>query len=321
MMEEKSVRQLKINKEFKNLIRPLLHREFLQLEANILADGCRDPIITWQGYIVDGHNRYEICTRHQVPFAVIEMDFPCKEAAIAWICANQLGRRNITEETRKFLIGMQYESEKVVNTKTNNHGHNQYTDQEDLVDYPSEVPAYAAKARHRTAARIASENHVSPGTVQKYALFSKALETIGSKEPDLVSKILSGRYKISHNGIIDMANMTADELKRLNQKFNRNASTYFPYSQSRSVLGVGEGTEGAMPAIGGIKEMPAYDPDSGVTELSLTIPSWIGSIDRIRKNVNLTNISPATRAKTIEALEKLSDTIESMLSAIEEAQP
>lgn len=320
-MEEKSVRQLKINKEFKNLIRPLLHREFLQLEANILADGCRDPIITWKGYIVDGHNRYEICTRHQVPFAVFEMDFPCKEAAIAWICANQLGRRNITEETRKFLIGMQYESEKVVNSMHNNQGHNQYTEPEDLVDYPPETPSYSARARHRTAARIASENHVSPGTVQKYALFSKALETIGAKEPDLVSKILSGRYKISHNGIMDMANMTADELKRLNQKFNRNASTYFPYSQSRSVMGVGDVTDGTMPTIGGIKEMPAYDPDSGVTELGLTIPSWIGSIDRIRKNVNLTNISPTTRKKTVEALEKLRNTVDDMLLAIEEAKP
>jgi len=320
-MEAKSVRQLKINKEFKNLIRPLLHRELVQLEANILADGCRDPIITWNGFIVDGHNRYEICTRHQVPFAVLEMDFSCKEAAIAWICANQLGRRNITDETRKFLIGRQYESEKIVNSMCNSQGHNQYTEPDDLVEYPPETPSYSARARHRTAARIAAENHVSPGTVQKYALFSKALETIGSKEPDLVSKILSGRYKISHNGIMEMANMTADELKRLNQKFNRNASAYFPYSQSRSVLGVGEGSEGAVPTIGGIKEMPAYDPDSGVTELSLTIPSWIGSIDRIRKNVNLTNISPATRAKTIEALEKLSDVIEDMLSAIEEATP
>jgi len=319
-MAEKSIRTLKINKEFKNLIRPLLHREFLQLEANILADGCRDPIITWNGYIIDGHNRYEICTRHQVPFAVLEMEFPCKEAAIAWICANQLGRRNITEETRKFLIGTQYEAEKVVNNSHNAQGHNQYTDKDDLVEYPPEVVPYSVRARHRTATRIAADNHISPGTVQKYALFSKALEAIGSKEPDLVTKILSGRYKISHSGIMDMASMSAEDLKKLNQKFNRNSNPFFPYSQSRSALG-GENADGVIPVIGGIKEMPAYDPDSGVTELSLTIPSWIGSIDRIRKNANLTNISPTARAKTIEALEKLSETIENMLLAIEEAQP
>ena len=51
------------------------------------------------------------------PFSVEEMEFECKEEVIAWICANQLGRRNLTEETRKYLIGIQYESEKIVNSK------------------------------------------------------------------------------------------------------------------------------------------------------------------------------------------------------------
>ena len=64
---------IKIKKEFKNLIRPLHRQEFLQLEENILRDGCLNPIITWNGFIVDGHNRYEICTKHNVEFNVVEM--------------------------------------------------------------------------------------------------------------------------------------------------------------------------------------------------------------------------------------------------------
>ena len=57
-MEEKALRQLQIDPHFKNLIRPLQRKEYLQLEQNILADGCRDPLIVWNGVIVDGHNRY-----------------------------------------------------------------------------------------------------------------------------------------------------------------------------------------------------------------------------------------------------------------------
>ena len=125
-MAEKSLRPLKIEPQFKNLIRPLQRKEYLQLEQNILSEGCRDPIILWNGVIVDGHNRYEICMRHQIPFAVIEMDFACKAEAIAWICANQLGRRNISEETRKFLIGKQFEAEKLAGTIKNPNGNNQY---------------------------------------------------------------------------------------------------------------------------------------------------------------------------------------------------
>ena len=72
---DKQLRELKIDKEFRSLIRPLNKHEYLQLEANIMADGCREPIVTWNGFIVDGHNRYEICLKHYIPFATEEIDF------------------------------------------------------------------------------------------------------------------------------------------------------------------------------------------------------------------------------------------------------
>ena len=111
-MTEKAFRQLNIDPEFKNLIRPLRREEYRQLELNLVMEGCREDIIAWNDTIVDGHNRYEICNKMRIPYGVKELDFPSRDAAIAWICANQLGRRNISEETRKYLIGKQYEAEK-----------------------------------------------------------------------------------------------------------------------------------------------------------------------------------------------------------------
>ena len=111
------IRKLKIDENFRNLKRPLFPQEYKKLEENLIANGCIDPIITWNGYIIDGHNRYEICMRHGIPYRSEEMDFDYREEVIAWICAKQLKRRNLTDETRKFLIGMQYESEKIVNAK------------------------------------------------------------------------------------------------------------------------------------------------------------------------------------------------------------
>ena len=89
---------LEVDPEFKALIRPLRKDEYLQLEVNLSIDGCRDPIITWNNIIIDGHNRYEICNRLHIPYAVREMPFENREQAIVWICNNQLGRRNITEQ-------------------------------------------------------------------------------------------------------------------------------------------------------------------------------------------------------------------------------
>ena len=48
---------------------------------------------------------------------IVHKEFESREDAKAWICANQLGRRNITPEYRKYLIGMQYDLEKCVQRK------------------------------------------------------------------------------------------------------------------------------------------------------------------------------------------------------------
>ena len=309
-------RVLKIKKEFKNLIRPLHRQEFLQLEENILRDGCLNPIIIWNGFIVDGHNRYEICSKHHVNFDVVEMDFECDEEVIAWICSNQLGRRNISDETRKFLIGMQYESEKVVNQRKNPTGSNQYDDNDDLAPGDLEEEPYSLRSGHRTAHRIGEENHVSAGTVLKYAQYTRALEVIGAKEPELVPKILSGRYKISHKNIIQMASLSPEELKTVNRHLNRSKNPYFQYNQSRTVLSNNIPTAPLPPPK--IKEMPAFDPDAEVTELTLTIPTWCSSIKRTRNNANLGIISQTAREKLTAALLSLKETVSEMLLLIKE---
>ena len=54
---------IKIDPEFKSLLAPLSPEEYNQLQANIEADGCREPLVIWKGedILVDGHNRLEIC--------------------------------------------------------------------------------------------------------------------------------------------------------------------------------------------------------------------------------------------------------------------
>lgn len=68
---DKGFAVLEIDPEFKTLIRPLRKDEYLQLEVNLAVDGCREPIITWNNIIIDGHNRYEICNRLHIPYRQI----------------------------------------------------------------------------------------------------------------------------------------------------------------------------------------------------------------------------------------------------------
>lgn len=65
---------VRIDKEFKSLIPPLGAEELSQLRENIKRDGCRDSLVVWDGLLLDGHNRLEICERHAIPYNTIEID-------------------------------------------------------------------------------------------------------------------------------------------------------------------------------------------------------------------------------------------------------
>ena len=290
------------------------------LEQNLLDDGCREPLTVWNGTIVDGHNRYEICRRLGIPFEVREHHFETREEAIIWICTNQLGRRNISDETRKYLIGKRYEAEKVMCSKRNQNGWNQYRKREETGDLPYEVfdPNGSAE-RIRTSYRLGEEYHLAHGTVEKYGTYSKAIDQIARKEPSMLPKILSGRYKISHDNVVALSRMSASEVRRFGKsmKAMKKASPFIPYGVSRSQISRIAPPE--TPTIQtAIKNMPEYDPDAEITGLTLTIPSWANSINRTKSNTDLSCISLKARMSLEHALFDLQATIEDLLNAIKE---
>ena len=103
--------ELRIDPEFASRIPPLTNDEYQQLEANILEDGVViNPIIVWNGVIVDGHNRFRILEKHpHIKYTIHEKSFDDRFTVLAWICKNQLGRRNLTKQQKKYLIGKQFE--------------------------------------------------------------------------------------------------------------------------------------------------------------------------------------------------------------------
>jgi len=88
---------IQIDTEFQSLIPPLSAEEKAQLEANIVADGCRDPLVVWGEILIDGHNRYEICTRLGLPFETVVKEFDSRVHARIWMRQLQRGRRNLSD--------------------------------------------------------------------------------------------------------------------------------------------------------------------------------------------------------------------------------
>ena len=154
-MDKPKTPQLTIDREFRDLIRPLMKDEYRYLESTLISEGCQEPITVWKGIIVDGHNRYEICTRLGIPFDTRERHFDNGKKPSFGYAPDSWGRRNISDETRRYLIGKRYEAEKVIAAKRNYNGWNQYRKREHSGDLPYEViDPDAQQEKIRTSQRI-----------------------------------------------------------------------------------------------------------------------------------------------------------------------
>ena len=183
---------LKIDPEFQSQIPPLTDDEFKQLEENILKEGkLLSPLIVWNNTLVDGHNRYAILQKHpEIYFSTMLLRFENREEAIAWICRNQLGRRNLSPEQKRYLLGKQYEAEKKAAKIFRG---NQYT----LAKKSGGDHGDNHHSGKKTCDRIAEENGVSKDTVIRASKYMKGVEIAEELMPGLKQSILSGQMKVS----------------------------------------------------------------------------------------------------------------------------
>jgi N6-adenosine-specific RNA methylase IME4 len=96
----------------RDLIPPLAPDELERLEASILAEGIREPLMVWKGCIADGHNRYRIAREHGLNYEYRVLDVETLEECQAWVINNQLGRRNLSQFSRGKLALRLLEVEK-----------------------------------------------------------------------------------------------------------------------------------------------------------------------------------------------------------------
>ena len=206
---------LAIDPEFASKIPPLREEELKRLEENILADGVViNPLIIWDGVIVDGHNRYRILQKHpEIQFTTYEKAFSDRYEAIAWICKNQLGRRNLTPQQFKYLIGQQYEAEKC----TSNYNGNRFTSG----DKSRCVQNEHTYKPERTAERIARENNLSDSYVRRAEHFAKGVDAAEEAVPGIKQEILTGSIKPTEKAVAAIAKAPPEERPALVQQLRQ----------------------------------------------------------------------------------------------------
>lgn len=169
---------IKIDAEFASLIPPLSEEEFALLETSIRAEGCRDPLVSWRGTLLDGHNRLKICTRLEIPFRTVEREFVGREEARDWILQNQLGRRNLKPDQISYLRGVRYNL-----TKRAHGGLREASGQN--VHLP------------KTAQALAQQYGVSERTIRRDADFAAAVDELREWAPSEAQAVITGVLTLS----------------------------------------------------------------------------------------------------------------------------
>lgn len=202
------MRQLIIDPEFRDKIPPLSADEFSKLEENIVTDGeVREPLVVWHNTIIDGHHRYKIVQRHpEIPFKVKQMDFPDKWAAIVWMCRNQLGRRNITDEQKTALIGEAYKAQKMT------HGGNTQRAHDESGKFTTSHQNEDLRPT-KTKDVIGKQFGVGSSTVERAEQFVDGLNEADKVSPGIKEAVLSGSVKAPKSVISEIRN-APEEKKR-----------------------------------------------------------------------------------------------------------
>ncbi|MBP3204799.1 MAG: hypothetical protein J6M66_05190 [Lachnospiraceae bacterium] len=296
------------DKDFANLSIPATEEKMEQLEHSLIREGCKEPIVAWNGFILDGHKRYQICIYEGIDFEIEAADFLNKEEAISWICRQRIPEFPKSSNAYRYLVGKLYISQKTIKNekRTSAGGHNVAFSEVLTMNFPWE----------RVSFMLAEEIGINSTTIEKHGALALAIDQIGEAEPLLFQAILAGKISPTRQRILDMAKMDHRKLTALRRKLVPSERTKMrDMGRRKNMSDVPENHTDIAIAVG-IKEMPKYDPDVELKGLCLTIPTWQAAISRAERKSDMTLVSEKTKAQLAIILEQLSAQIQKTLEAM-----
>ncbi|MGC8578321.1 MAG: DNA methyltransferase [Thermoproteota archaeon] len=206
--------KLKVLPEIKKLLFPLKDEELKLLEESIKKEGIRDPLVVWERdgelILLDGYHRFELAKKYNLEYKIVKRKFANVEEAKLWVLKNQLGRRNLTDEQRTYIIGKIYEALKKEEhrPKKENKGGN--------------LPPFSG--HHATAKAIASLQKVDESTVRRASEFAKAVDKVREVNPKVAERVLRGEVKDAKTVLPKIVKEKPEVLPKVVEKIEKGTS-------------------------------------------------------------------------------------------------
>ena len=278
------MQEIIFDSEFKGLLPSLDAKTFGLLEENILENGCRDPLVLWDDILIDGHNRYEICMKYDIPFTTVSREFASRDEVVIWIIKTQISRRNLSPTRLSYYRGVHYRTEKKIRGSNN-----QYV-------LESEKPQNGV-FQNVTTARLAEEYNVSKNTIGRDARASEAVDAIGEISPEDKRMILDNEVKIDKKVLESLTSGPVEAIGELadcieNRTYVKpKADSAAEASDESGSAGVSAGPSGGGPRLIDTARLKMSDDikfyndlrkrvvSSDVVELKKSLRSYIDSLE------------------------------------------
>ena len=200
-----------IDEEFRSLLPKLDDETYAMLESSIKENGCREALVLWGNTLIDGHNRYEICSRLGIPYNTMNLHFNTREEVLIWIISTQVSRRNLTPLQMSHFRGLHYRTLRKLSGNTT--GRNQHNIGKVEYAQNEHIPQTIA-----TADFLATNYNVSQATVRRDAKVSEAIDAIGEASIDAKNMVLSGEVLLRKKDLAELSFMAKEEIASLAMK-------------------------------------------------------------------------------------------------------
>lgn len=290
---------------FEDLTVPISDSEENELASSLIREGCKEPITVWQGVILDGHKRYKICSLEHIDFSVEEIKCETEEEAIIWVCRRRTFEMSPGSQAYRYLMGKWYQNLVLINRhikkpKAPHEGN------------------YNERRGNRTSIQMSREVGLHHSTLEKDGTYAVAMDVLFRTEPELRKAVMTGEVFLGMGEAIELSRMDEKSMRDGIRKFLRAAGKKARerYAvEERKIMKQAEETP-KIPLSIGIKDMPAFNPDMELQGLTLTMPTWIGAMERAIKRSDMSLVTNEAKESLKAALEKLYGQIQKTLEAL-----
>lgn len=198
------MKELKINPRFEKFSPKKKQDEIDELRKSLREKGyVGAPILTWHGYIVDGHNRYNMCKELDVKIDLeknveeIDLGDDADEIdAMDWMLTHQLSSKNLTvgeklAMTEEFQKEVALENEKKKSEAGKNYGKGMINSSTPIGVNLSNVKLESDRKDTWTDSQIAKKAGVGVGSVARYN------RVMNSDDDGLKEKVKSGEVTVN----------------------------------------------------------------------------------------------------------------------------